>query len=79
MSAELKLADLVVDCADAEQLCAFYQSLLGWKRGDLFGHPAVISEKIKKDPCSNRDLFILEENRKKKVQSKPSGKEPPII
>lgn len=42
--AEVKLADLVVDCADAEGLCDFYEKLLGWKRGDLFGNPAVISE-----------------------------------
>lgn len=44
MGVEVKLADLVIDCADAEGLCNFYEGLLGWKRGDLFGHPAVISE-----------------------------------
>lgn len=44
MGMKVKLADIVVDCADAEELCAFYEGLLGWKRGDLFGHPAVISD-----------------------------------
>lgn len=44
MGKEIKLADLVIDCANAKELCAFYEGLLGWKRGDLFGHPVVISE-----------------------------------
>lgn len=44
MANELKLADLVVDCADAAALCAFYEGLLGWERTSLFGNPAVISE-----------------------------------
>lgn len=44
MSHEIKLADIVVDCADEQALCAFYVGLLGWKQSELFGHPAVVSE-----------------------------------
>lgn len=44
MGKEVKLADLVVDCSNAEELCTFYEKLLEWKRTSLFGHPAVISE-----------------------------------
>ena len=44
MSSEIRLADIVVDCADEQQLCDFYQNLLGWQRGELFGHPTVVSE-----------------------------------
>ena len=41
MSAEIRLADIVVDCADEGQLCAFYEGLLGWKQGEMFGHPTL--------------------------------------
>ena len=44
MSGEIRLADLVVDCADEQALCAFYADLLGWEKNELFGHPAVVSE-----------------------------------
>jgi predicted enzyme related to lactoylglutathione lyase len=44
MAKEIRLADLVVDCPDAEKLCSFYQVMLGWKKTELFGKPAVISE-----------------------------------
>lgn len=40
----IRLADLVVDCPDEKRLCDFYEGLLGWKRTELFGHPAVLSE-----------------------------------
>lgn len=32
MSGEIRLADLVVDCADEQALCAFYADLLGWEK-----------------------------------------------
>ncbi|HIT18528.1 MAG TPA: VOC family protein [Candidatus Fimivivens faecavium] len=44
MADKIRLADVVVDCPDEEKLCAFYEGLLGWKRSELFGHPAVVSE-----------------------------------
>lgn len=44
MSNEIRLADIVVDCADEQALCSFYVGLLGWKKAELFGHPAVVSE-----------------------------------
>lgn len=43
MGAEVKLADIVIDCPDEKALCAFYKELLGWKEADLFGHPALVS------------------------------------
>lgn len=42
--AEIKLADLVIDCPDAQALCNFYEGLLEWKKADLFGHPALVNE-----------------------------------
>lgn len=51
MGNQVKLADVVVDCADAEGLCTFYEELLGWERTNLFGHPAVISE--------NKVMFVF--------------------
>ena len=44
MSNEVRLADLVVDCPDAQKLSHFYHELLGWKTAELFGNPAVVSE-----------------------------------
>lgn len=43
MTTEMKLADIVIDCPDEKTLCAFYEALLGWKKAELFGHPALIS------------------------------------
>lgn len=44
MASEIRLADLVVDCPDERALSEFYCQLLGWKRAELFGHPAAVSE-----------------------------------
>lgn len=42
--AEVKLADIIVDCVDAMEMQKFYMGLLGWKAAELFGNPAVKSE-----------------------------------
>lgn len=44
MNNEVRLADLVIDCPDAEKLSRFYHQLLGWKTAELFGNPALVSE-----------------------------------
>lgn len=44
MSNEVRLADLVIDCPNAQELSHFYHELLGWKTAELFGNPAVVSE-----------------------------------
>lgn len=50
------LGNVMVDCGDEENLCAFYQKLLGWEKSTMFGRPAL----------RNDDgivfLFIQEEN-----------------
>lgn len=40
----IRLGNVMVDCADEAALCAFYESLLGWKRSVRFGRPALTSE-----------------------------------
>ncbi|MGI6664364.1 MAG: VOC family protein [Christensenellaceae bacterium] len=42
--AEVKLADIIVDCVDAMEMQKFYMGLLGWKAAEFFGNPAVKSE-----------------------------------
>ncbi|MDL2225415.1 VOC family protein [Eubacteriales bacterium OttesenSCG-928-M02] len=42
--AEVKLADIIVDCVDTQAMQDFYLGLLEWQKGDLFGNPAVVSE-----------------------------------
>lgn len=44
MTNEVRLADLIIDCPDAQKLSQFYHELLGWKTAELFGNPAVVSE-----------------------------------
>ena len=44
MSTEIRLGNIMIDCEDEQSLCSFYESLLGWKRGTLFGRPALTSE-----------------------------------
>ncbi len=38
-----KLGNVMVDCADAKALQAFYSALLGWEICELYGMPAVRS------------------------------------
>ncbi|MPN12364.1 hypothetical protein SDC9_159682 [bioreactor metagenome] len=40
----IRLGDVMIDSADSERLCSFYESLLGWRRAVLFGLPSLISE-----------------------------------
>lgn len=44
MTNEVRLADLIIDCPDAQKLSQFYHELLEWKTAELFGNPAVVSE-----------------------------------
>ena len=44
MAKDIRLADIVVDCADEQALCMFYSRLLGWEKREMFGHPALLSE-----------------------------------
>lgn len=39
MAIQIRLADIVVDCAEEQALCSFYVGLLGWHKTELFGHP----------------------------------------
>ena len=40
----IQVGDILIDCADQEALCTFYESLLGWERGMLYGYPSLISK-----------------------------------
>lgn len=40
----IRLGNVMIDCNDEEMLCSFYESLLGWRRGVLFGRPSLTSE-----------------------------------
>ena len=40
----IQVGDILIDCADQEALCTFYESLLGWERGMLYGYPSLISQ-----------------------------------
>ena len=44
MTEKIALGNVMIDCADEEQLCSFYEAMLGWTRGTLFGRPALTSE-----------------------------------
>jgi Glyoxalase/Bleomycin resistance protein/Dioxygenase superfamily. len=39
----IHLGNIMVDCDDAQRLCAFYQRLLGWEKRVAFGNPALYS------------------------------------
>lgn len=43
MNEEIRLGNVMIDCGDEERLCSFYATLLGWKRGVLFGRPSLTS------------------------------------
>ena len=40
----IQVGDILIDCADKEALCTFYEKLLGWERGMLYGYPSLISQ-----------------------------------
>ena len=40
----VQLGNVMIDCDDESKLCSFYESLLGWRRGSLFGRPSLTSE-----------------------------------
>ena len=40
----IKLGNVMIDSKDDLALCSFYQRLLGWQRGELYGCPALFSE-----------------------------------
>ena len=44
MQTEIRLGNVMIDCMDEQSLCSFYERLLGWRRGVLFGRPALTSE-----------------------------------
>ena len=44
MIANIRLGNVMIDCGDEDQLCSFYEALLGWERGVLFGRPSLTSE-----------------------------------
>jgi len=44
MIEHIQVGDILIDCADTEALCTFYENLLGWERGMLYGYPSLISQ-----------------------------------
>lgn len=41
MTRQVRLANIMVDCDDAQKLQQFYSKLLGWEQSILYGHRAV--------------------------------------
>lgn len=39
----IRLGNVMVDCANEQELQEFYHRLLGWKKQQMFGCPAVTS------------------------------------
>lgn len=39
----IKLGNVMIDCRNDLALCSFYELLLGWRRSELFGCPALTS------------------------------------
>ena len=56
MRNEIRLGNVMIDCIDEQALCSFYERLLGWRRGALFGRPALTS------PSGVIFLFMQEED-----------------
>ena len=40
----IRLGNVMIDCKDDLALCSFYERLLGWRRSELYGCPALTSE-----------------------------------
>lgn len=38
------LGNIMIDCADQDKLCEFYEKLLGWDRSELYGLPGLRSK-----------------------------------
>jgi predicted enzyme related to lactoylglutathione lyase len=41
----IALGNVMIDCADQQELCEFYRKLLGWEKGEMYGLPALTSDK----------------------------------
>lgn len=41
MTRGINFGNITVDCDDEQKLCEFYHKLLGWEKGQMFGHPAL--------------------------------------
>ena len=67
--ANIRFAEIVVDCPDEKQLCEFYMGLLDWEKHELFGHPAVLS------PEGVMFLFVQEEDYVPPVWPEAEGKQ----
>lgn len=66
---QVRLGNVMVDCADEQALCDFYHRLLGWETDRLFGRPAVRSED------GVVFLFVEEENYCAPVWPEEAGKQ----
>ena len=40
----ITLGNIMIDCADKEELCEFYRKLLGWEKHEMYGLPALRSK-----------------------------------
>ncbi|MEN6594254.1 MAG: VOC family protein [Clostridiaceae bacterium] len=40
----IRLGNVMIDCKDEQSLCSFYELLLGLRRSELFGRPALTGE-----------------------------------
>lgn len=65
----IQLANITIDCGNAEGLSAFYHKLLGWERCEMFGHPAV------KRPDGLMLLFVQEDDYVPPVWPEEPGKQ----
>lgn len=70
MANAIRLADIVVDCADAKNLCEFYAALLGWEKTELFGHPALLGQS-----GAVMFVFVQEEDYVSPVWPETDGKQ----
>ena len=52
----IRLANVLIDCGDADAMCDFYQSMLGWERFTLFGYPTL------RDACGHMLMFAREDD-----------------
>lgn len=49
----IRLGNIMIDCSNEQALCEFYHRLLGWEKGEQYGHPTLGS----KEGC----LFMFSE------------------
>ncbi len=69
MIRDIRLGNVMIDCADANRLCEFYEKLLGWERCELYGLPALRSSE------GFVFLFISEEDYAAPVWPELEGKQ----